>query len=177
MNYTIEKSIGIDAVIESVKSDLYDKLEETFPSAYIDGFGRVYRNRKEVGLVPEYRIDNEYRDVYLDDSKDILFSFLPAENSDSDDEYVFVNEAKVLFFVNLERLYGQYLDAQIHREVVSTLREISKRRYVVNTVEVGIDNALSGFYTQSLKQADYAPWHFFAVGIRLFFNLNDSCNG
>lgn len=177
MNYTIETSIGIDAVIESVKSDLYNGLEDLFPSAQIDAFGRVYRNRKEVGLVPEYRINNEYRDVYLDDSRDLIFSFLPSEESDTEDEFVFVNEVKVLFFANLGRLYGDYVDAQAHRDMVSKLRAISNRRYNITTVEVGIENVLSDFYTEALKAADIAPWHFFAVGIRLYYNLNDSCNG
>lgn len=172
MNYTLETSIGIDSVIESVKADVYDGLENIFPNAKIDAFGRVYRNRKDIGVVPEYLIDDEYRDVYIDDSKDILFSFLVSNTSETEDEWVFANEVKIIFFLNLKRLYGQYIDSKAHMEIVDLLRSLSKRRYAVKSVETGIDNVLSGFYTEKIKNADISPWHFFSVGVRMYYNLN-----
>ena len=178
MLYTIEESIGIDAVIDSVKDDLYERLGAKFPNARIDGYGRIYRNeKKDFGVIPEYRIgQNEYIDVFLDDTKDITYSFIASENSDTDDEFIFQNEVKVVFFVNLNKVFGSYLDQKMHSEVVSMLRNIFYGRYEITGVQTGIDNVWNGFYRENISNADMAPWHCFAVVTNVYFNLN-KCYG
>lgn len=171
MLHTIEISTGIDAVIEKVKASLYAKLEEKFPSADIDGFGRVHRNRKEGGLVPEFRVGNEYTDVFLDDRKDVVFSFVTSEDSSTEDEFVFVNEVKLSFFLNLEKLYGQYLDAKAHEDLVSIVRSIARERYTITGIEVGVENVFEGFDVEQVKFGGIAPWHCFGINLDLYYNL------
>ena len=172
MLHTIEESIGIDAVIEKVKATVYSEMELKFPSARIDGYGRVYRNQREEGLVPEFRSGNEYKDVLLNDTKDVIFSFIPSEESTTEDEFVFVNEVKLAFFLNLNKLYGYYVDQRAQAELVSIVRNNARERYIVTGIETGVENVFNGFQIDKILWANIAPWHCFSISMEMFYNLN-----
>jgi hypothetical protein len=63
MNNLITNPVGIDKAIEALQISLYNELQ--LLNANVTGYGRVFRNAKDMGYVLETFIEgtNEYRDL------------------------------------------------------------------------------------------------------------------
>jgi len=173
MNFTTTSTVGIDTIIKSIQTDLYNLLIVKWVDD-IDAYGRVYRSSNKSGVVPIYYIsEKDYKDVYFNDSKSGQFFFITEENSLTNDEYLFTNNVKVVFMVNLNKVIGDGRQDELARlDVLNSLREISYRRYDITGIETGVKNVFQGFNTDKINKADINPLHTFCVNIKLEYDIS-----
>lgn len=172
MNYTTSTTVGIDTVIKSVQTELYDLLILKWVDD-IDGYGRVNRTDTGGGVVPRYYLsENDYKDVYYDDSKGGQFFFLTDEDSSTIDEDVYQNDVKVVFMVDLTRILGTGRRDELARtDVVKILRSISYNRFEIKGIETGVKNVFRGLDSEKVNKADINPLHTFCVKIKLSYYI------
>lgn len=174
MNITTASTTGIDTVIKDIQTDLYNYLVGKWTNN-IDGYGRVYINKKGNGNVAQFYVqDNDYKDVYLNDSKDGQFFFLTSDSVTTEDEYVYQCKAKVVFMVNLKNILGSgRQDEKARVQVIDYLRRVSHNRFIIEGYEIGVENVLRGLDTTNLTKADLQPLHTFSVNIKLYYHLTN----
>lgn len=177
MNFLATSTIGIDTVIKEIQTDLYDALLDRWQGS-LDGYGRVYKTDTGTGVVPRYYIsDNDYKDVYYDDSMSGVFFFLTEESSSTDDELLFENDTKVVFMVDLNQIIGEgRQDELARRDAVEILREISFQKFTITGIDTGVTNVFNGLDFSKIRKADINPLHTFCVNIRLQYYLTDKCD-
>lgn len=178
MNFTTTTTVGIDTVINSIQTDIYDALIERWLDD-IDGYGRVYKTDTGNGVVPRYYISsNDYKDVYYDDSRSGQFFFLTDEDSTTEDGgETYQNNAKVVFMVNLTKIIGDgRQDELARRDAVEILREYSFNKFTITGIETGVKNVFRGLDSEKVNKADINPLHTFAVKIKLNYYITDKCD-
>ena len=104
MNYIITNPKGIDSAIQKIQTLLYNKLNW---GDNIDVYGRVFENpAKTKGLVLEaYISNNEYKDVFFDDSKTASVFFIEDKKHTTDEGIRFSNKVQIVFMVDLKKAF------------------------------------------------------------------------
>lgn len=178
MNYTLTTTIGIDHVIQSVQTDIYEWLTAVWDYE-LDGYGRIYKNLKDGKYIPEYFIgDNEYKEVYFNDKVKGSFMFIVDEKNPTEDEMVYINDVKVVFMLNLGEIFPtetNRADSMAHRDAVQALRRFAFMKYSITGVETGVENVFRGFDTSKIDVIDIHPNHCFSVNLKLSYYLTDKC--
>lgn len=176
MNIITENTTGIDTVIKDVQIDLYNHLVNIWGDN-IQGYGRVYNNKVDNVKVAQYYVqDNDYKDVYFNDSNYANFFFLTSDNVTTEDEYVYQCNAKVVFMVNLNSILGVgRRDEKARVDAIDFLRRVSFNRFEIQGYDIGVDEVLRGFDVSKLKKADIHPLHTFSVNLKLYYNIS-KCN-
>ena len=169
---------------------MYNALP-SFWSGDIEGFGKVYKNIENSSdniptyyksskiFIPEVynSIKGNYEDVYYNNSKSCVFCFLIDDKDSTIDEIVFTNNVKVVFMVDLSKIYplqNERQDAKAQKDAVQALRDISGE-FIVNEVQRGIDNIFNEYTTSSMRFNDLQPLHAFSINIDLNYYLTDKC--
>ena len=191
-NNLLNEVFGIDNVIQSIQEELYAELSIIWKGD-IDGYGKVYRNPVNTGvdtpeayatskiITPEWfnPEKQDYEDVFYDDSKSCVFCFLIDDEDISNDEYIFNNKVKVVFMLDLNKIYDvvpQRLDTKSQVDAVQILRDISYSRYNVLGIERRIENIFRDFSTKVIKFDNMDKRHIFSVNLQLNYLINDKCN-
>lgn len=180
MNYTTTTTIGLDALIASVQTDLYNYIGTRW-SGTINGYGRVSKNKRaDRGEVAEWYLgDNEYQEVYFDDEFSGSFFFIDADKHETEDEHAYSASVKCVFMVDLKQVLPnetERSDAKARRDIVECLRKIAYGRYSITGIETGIDTIFQGLDQSDLKFMDIHPQHCFAVNLKILYYLKDQCN-
>ncbi|MFK7947854.1 MAG: hypothetical protein AB8G11_09700 [Saprospiraceae bacterium] len=177
MNFTTTSTVGIDTIIKSIQSELYDSLIERWVDD-IDGYGRVYKNETEKGIVPMHYIsENDYKDVYFDDSKSGQFFFITNDKTSTSDEFMFQNRVKVVFMVDLTKIIGEGRQDELARkDAIEILRNISYNRYTIIDVDKSLDNVFQGLNYDKVRKANINPLHTFSVNLNINYYINDKCD-
>lgn len=171
MNYTIENPKGIDKEIQRIQTALYNKiLWQNF-----DVYGRVHRNYQETkGLVPQAYIgNNEYRDVFTNDSKTATVFFIDDPEHKTENGFFYYNEIKIVFLVNLSKAkleVSHRADMEVEIEALKILQ--NHKIFDVSGIEKGIEKVFSGFNTDGIKLSDMQPYHVFAIIGKLKYTIN-----
>lgn len=175
MNYLKENNVGIDNPIKRLQVYLYDRIVSNFGLSDFDGYGRVYRNRKDNLFIPEAYVNNkEYKEVLLDDRNDGIMFFSPESNSTAYGSLV-IQKCDLIFSVNLDNLYGsnERKDEEFRQYVLSLLN-----LYVVDLGDKEIETDLNKVYEKYNGVASYfydmQNFHHFKIKINLKFN-NNTC--
>lgn len=175
MNYIASTTAGIDTVIASLQSEFYDLISTLWQGSF-NGYGRVYRNKKEGGIVPEwYAGEREYEPVYYNDAFAGNFFFIDGDSHPTSDEFCFTSDVKVCFMVNLEEILPDYTgraDAKAQEDIVRALRVFADERYSITGIEKGIENVFRGFDTSQIQFEDIHPMHTFCVNLKLAYYIN-----
>lgn len=183
MNNVTTSTIGIDTVIQSIQTTLYEQLTSEWCDN-IDAYGRVYRNvhRTDANpntIVPEWYIgNNEYKDVYYSDEFACVYTFIDDQNHTTNDEMVFSSNVKCVFMVDLSRIYLTEVgraDMKAQNDVIEVLRNNAFNRFTVTGITKGIRNVFQGFEQDGIKFTDTHPYHCFSIDIELFYYLTDKC--
>jgi hypothetical protein len=191
-NNLLNEPYGIDLLIQDIQKELYEELGLIWQGD-IDGYGKVYRNPVNTGLdtpeayatskiiTPEWfnAEKQDYESVFYDDNKSCVFCFLIDDKDDSDDEYIFNNNCKVVFMLDLDEIYGyvpQRQDSKSQVDAIRILRNISYNRYQVGGIERRIENIFREFSSKEVKFDNMDKRHVFAVNITLNYFINDKCN-
>ena len=176
MNYIANTTVGIDTVIASLQSEFYD-LISTLWQGEVNGYGRVYRNKGDNGIVPEwYAGEREYEPVYYDDMFAGNFFFIDGDSHPTSDEFCYTSDVKVCFMVNLAEILPNETgraDAKAQEDIVRALRAFAYERYTITGIEKGIENVLRGFDTSQIQFEDIHPKHTFAVNLKLAYYINN----
>lgn len=147
MIYTRTNPVGIDAVIQPLQESLYDLCESW---GDIDGFGRVYLNRKGDRIVPEhYNKDGEYREVLTNDMKVATYFFVESDVVSASGSCLSKNNVDLYFFVNVKEAkpdVGHYADEEVRLDVLRIAKDYFSQ--VESTVKG--ENALSEMTTEGL---------------------------
>lgn len=177
MNFTTTSTIGIDTVIQSIQTELYASLISRWVDD-IDGYGRVYVNKGDNGFIAQYYIaENDYKDVYYNDEKSGNFFFLTDKQSTTEDEYVYQNNTKIVFMLNLEKVVGSgRQDELVRRDVIELLRNISYNRFTINGIDTGVEDVFRGLNSDKVNKADINPLHTFSVNVSINYYLTDKCD-
>ncbi len=179
MNHLLTEAHGIDAAIKRLQSKLYRGLENLYENRKIEGYGKVYRvHEKGRDYLPKrYNVKTgDYEDVFWSDYHDVQFSFIPATESTTSDEVAFVNETKVVFSMDLEKLYPDFVgraDGLAQKEINALLRELSNSQ--VTGMQTGIDRVYQNYVFEKAHTDDMSKVHTFAILINLNFYLTDNC--
>ena len=180
MNYLLSNPVGIDKEIQAIQQYLYDNLLVSWGA--FDGYGRAYKNRKDLGFVAEvYKAKNEYLRASYDDSlnkKGIMF-FLESQDHTSGDGFKFKARVKICFMVNLEEigLTAERSDVVAQNEVAGFLNEHPTNQFSVTGIEKTVRNIFNGYeYTDIELETDMHPLHSFAIIGDLEYYLTEKCN-
>jgi len=175
MLYTKETPRGIDVPIQKFQEYLYANITDIWnidAEKDYDCFGRVYRNQKGAGYVPEVYIgNNNYRDAYFDDNKAAI-SFLGVEDVQKFKVKMTAN-VFLIFCVNLKTLYpdvNHRADEEAHRDAINLSgRTLGEFMGLVT----GIDSVFKGYDIKQIKYRDMHPMHCFRLNYLV--NYNDEC--
>lgn len=181
MNNVLTSPLGIDKEIQQLQVDLYDFLISRWVNN-LDAYGRVYKNKDENDdtVFPQYyKGEGEYKkDVYHNDEVSGTFFFIDADESTTEDGFVYVSVVKCVFMVDLKKILPNSVDRadqEAQRDVIEILRELSPGKFSIVEVQKGISNIFSGFDQVKIKDLDIQPYHCFSVNIKLSYNINDKC--
>ena len=134
MNNVLTSAEGLSAAIQTIQKELYDALP-SFWAGDIEGFGKVYKNiENSSNDVPTYYKSSKifipevynstkgnYEDVYYNDRKSCVFCFLIDDKDNTEDEMIFTNNVKVVFMVDLSKIYpsdSERQDGKAQKEVL-----------------------------------------------------------
>lgn len=171
MNYTITNPKGIDFTIQKIQNYLFEKLNW----GEINVYGRVYKNPSEQkGLMLEaYISNNEYKDVFTEDTKNANIFFVEDDIHPSKDGIIFTPKLKIVFMVNLKKAYpniAHRADIEAEMEAIELIRK--KTGFTFENLEKGIKQCLGEFYTEGIKLSDMHPYHTFAISGEIKYQLS-----
>jgi len=162
MNYTITDPKGIDFPIQKIQNYLFDKLNWGDIAVY----GRVHKNpsRQKGILLEAYIGNNEYKDVFTDDTKNANIFFVEDDVHTTKEGIIFSNKLKIVFMVNLKKVYPDIMhraDMEAEIKAIGIIRK--KPGFSFEKLEKGIQPCLGEFYTEGIQLNDMQPYHTFSI--------------
>lgn len=182
MNHTQTNTTGLNAVIKTLQTDIYTALDDKY-SFDIEGYGKVHRNPLNGDVIPEVwdETEQQYKEVYLDDSKPYSFCFIDNQEHTTDDFDVYVANMKIVVIVDLSQLdETSRVDSEAHRDFVDIVRSDTTGQFEMDkggSLLLGVDNVFTGFKTDQIVNDNMHPWHIFALQGRVRYELKTTCNG
>jgi hypothetical protein len=173
MNYLKENPKGIDLKIQKFQKLIYSKLNW----GDINCYGRVYKNISNTDKVVAevYVGNNEYKDVFTDDTKNANIFFVEDDNHKTTNGFVFTTKLKIVVICNLKKLYPsvtERADLEPELELVRIFQYLPSFNFL--SLEKGVKQCLSEFYTENIKVSDMQPLHIFAITGEINYTI--SCN-
>jgi hypothetical protein len=175
-NFNNYPAKGIDHKIKLIQNAL--ALHLGFEG--VDYYGRVQKVLSKDGktFVPEVHISNsERKEVFYDDRKapgGNVF-FIDDDNHTSKDGKLFVAKMKIVFMLNLNKLYPgkpYRQDSEVQDLCIKLVEKIKALQ--VTGLEKGLKNVLKDFNIDNIKLSDMQPYHTFSINgdLKYIFNCN-----
>ena len=164
--------IGIDVNISRLVTDYTNNL---WTGADVDFFGRVYRNNRNDGIIPEvYDQDNRYIEVLQNDNKagTVFFDWINPTQITGTKSLATV---WIHFAVNLSELYPtetanhERADEYAHADAI---KWTNKSGFRVTGLVTGFD-AFSQFELTEQNKDDMQPYHLFRLETEVLFNYQN----
>jgi len=157
---------GIDILIDRLITRFENYL---YTSNDCEFNGRIFRNVKQDGIVPEVFENGEYRDVLLNDNKDLTCFFDVQPNETYDFHYV--SEVWVCFSVNLSNLHAgvsERATEYVHENVIKQIKKIGGWKVT------GLVRGLPAFadYARVKPSDDLHDYYLFRVNCEVKYPLN-----
>jgi hypothetical protein len=192
MNNILTAPLGIDESLQDIQILLHEEVSKIWLGD-IDGYGRIYRTPLNSGadtpeayatskvITPEWfnAEKQNYESVYFNDNKSTTFCFLTSEDDNTEDEYVFSNNVKVIFMSDLDKIYPnvpQRQDSKQEVEAIEILNSISYNRFKITGVERRIENIFREFSSKELKYENMNKHHVFSINITLNYTIANKSN-
>lgn len=169
---------GIDVEIQDMQKDFYKELTEKYKFENVDGYGRLYRQERTAGVFPEWYNSNtgEYEIIYLDDTKDIIFSFIDGDDHTTKDGIVYVAPVKIVFWFNLNAITAnEYRDSEAQRIASTILNTEVFTTFTHDRLQKGLKKVYSGFQINDIRFDDKQPYTVFSLNINLTYRLTKKC--
>lgn len=174
MNYLKENTTGIDTPIKGLQTYLYDSLVCDWSLDRFDAYGRVYKNKRDSKIVPEYYENNrEYKEVLLDDTRDGIMFFSPSDITNAYGDLL-IQECDIIFTFNLKSLsYSNEREDEEVRQRVLFLLNSYPRKQEVKQIITGLKNVYSDYNGVQEYFYDMQDFHHFKITLELRFNNNN----
>lgn len=177
MNNQTVGAVGINAVIELIKDDIYQDLYDRWNNS-LNAYGRMYRLPDQNSWKPSWYVgDREYKEILMDDQKCIMY-FEVGDKDSSEDGLVFRSPCKIVFMVNMELAFPNSTirsDGEIQRDVIEILRENAHERFQITGIERSLNRIFGGMSKDVFQNFNDQPYFAFAVEIDLDYYLTDKC--
>ncbi|OCB77955.1 hypothetical protein [Flavobacterium crassostreae] len=171
MNYNNYPKTGIDNKIKIMQDVLFQHLG--FEN--VDFYGRVQKivNKEGKGLSPQISISNTERKEVLYDDRNApggsIFFVDNDEHTTTDGDRFFA-KVKVVFMLNLNKvasIKNYRSDSEIQQNAIDLLKKL--KAIEITAIEKGIENVLSDFNTDQIKEYDIQPYHTFSINGNLYY--------
>lgn len=175
VNYNTYIDDGIDFRIKLIQDALFKSCGFT----NVDFYGRVQKvlSKDLKSLTPEVQtIGLERKEVFYDDKNAPGGNVFFVEEDDKHttrDGIVFVAKIKIVFMLNLEKIYPnetRRTDSQVQDHCVKLIKRI--KGIEITAIEKGIKNILKDFNTENIKLNDMQPFHIFSINGNLKYMFN-----
>ena len=176
MNYLRENPVGIDLEISRIQTALYDNIVERWNLQDFKGYGRVYKNKKNDLIIPEYYVsEKEYEDVLLDDRLNGIMFFSPSDNAEVYGDLI-VQNCDVIFTFNLKCLEfsNEREDEKIRQLILGWLDDYKSNKGFIKQIKTGLTNVYNDYNGVANYFYDMQNYHHFKVTLELRFN-NKKC--
>lgn len=174
MNYLKENTTGIDTPIKGLQVYLYDNIVDSFGLNKFDAYGRVYRNKKNSKVIPEYYVKKkEYKSVLLDDRKDGIMFFSPSDTAQVNGNSL-IQDCDILFTVNLSKICcdeGRQ-DEEFRQRVLFLLNNYTRRQEVTQ-IQTGLNNVYRDYDGVADYFKDMQSFHHFKITLNIRFSNNN----
>jgi hypothetical protein len=165
MNHNSYPAIGIDKKILLIQN----KLSSDLGFSDLQYYGRAHKAVQKDGktILPEcYLNGKDGQEVYFSDIGDSAGNvfFLDTEDHSSKNGTMFTANIKIVFMLNLLKLYGQKTyraDSEVQDHCVKFINKLTNIR--VTGVSKGVNNVLKDYSTAGVKFNDVHPFHIFSV--------------
>lgn len=177
MIYTKYRPVGIDVWIQDMQQDLYDYLQDVWQltADEYNCYGRVYRNRKDSGYVPEvFTNNNDYKELLLDDSVTVHSFFGIGSNITIDNYKSQTADVHLVFFINLAKIKPQMAraDVEARRDVLEMLK-YEMHQFIMKSEVTGVERVLQeypGLSKTDMVKFDTHPWHCFRYNMQCTYD-------
>lgn len=181
--------VGIDIPIQAAQKQLHRHIVKALAledDASIAVYGRVYRNKMDNGYIAEaYVGDNEYKEVYMDDSLSLISFFgistevsSKIQNRADVHLIVFGDLSKLNLKDRLGALVVHRADEELRQMAYKGLGKMSYSM-TYDGFELGVENVLRDYpgtlRDNRLKHVDMHPFHCFRLNYTLTYDPNKVC--
>lgn len=170
MNYLKTNTVGVDKPIKDLQEYLYNSLVDRWDFNDFDAYGRVYKNKKENFVYPEYYSgDKEYLEVLLDDRKDGIMFFSTSDTTTVNGNSL-VQDCDIMFSINLNSFsQSERMDEEVRQNVVYALNNYYNR-FETKEVVTGLVNVYRDYNGVANYFFDMQDFHHFKVTIELRYS-------
>lgn len=175
MNYLKENTVGVDTKIKEYQEYLYDAIVKDWCLQNFDGYGRVYKNKRNDKIVPEYYVNaKEYKEVLLDDSRDGIMFFSPSDYIENN-QSLSIQKCDIMFTFKMSGLGSNQTrqDEEIRTYIVNKLNDFWDTNGKTKTV-TGLKNVYSDYSGVSEYFKDMQEYHHFKISLELRYQ-NTNC--
>lgn len=173
-NHQLEDPQGVDFAIQRLQNFLFKNLSWE----NVEMFGRVDKvpnpENKTAFKPYAYYSGIDYRPVVRDDKFNANVFFVPADRATTKEGILFTIEIKVVFMVNLAKLYPGYAgraDQLAQKEANEAIK--AQSAFSVTSIGTGLKESLGEFDIEDLKFTNMHPNHVFCITGNL--NYHSSC--
>lgn len=176
MNHELQNPTGIDIEIKRVQKKIYNKLKPYLSD--INGYGRVYKNLKDDGFIPETFISGiEYNPVFSGEKSRFFFVKGRTRTDEQGSSYV-ESDVTIYFSLNLRELSeSQRMDEQVLAYCHEAVRTSS---FICKSIDQGVEEFVNDFKMlfkdkTNVKVSDFQPYHVFKMSGVIRYNLKNKC--
>lgn len=172
MNYLRQNPVGVDSEIQRIQYKLYSEITKYWQLDDFNGYGRVYKNKRDKLIIPEYYVSNkEYEDVLLDDKLNGIMFFSPSDTTQVNGTLL-TQDCDLIFTFNLRSLgiSNEREDEKARQVVLSILNNYDARQDFVKQTKTGLTNVYEDYNGVANYFYDMQDFHHFKVtlGLRYF---------
>jgi len=176
MNYPKTNTSGIDSTIKHLQTYLHDNLTRLWSVPKFDVYGRVYKNKRDAKVFPEYYLGGkEYKEVLLDDTRDGILFFSPSDFTDVIGRSL-ITDTDLIFSVNLKNIGSNFerQDEEIRLDVLNLLSNYTRKQEVKRII-IGLNNVYQDYNGVAEYFKDMQEYHHFKITLELRYS-NNKCN-
>lgn len=171
MIYGNDTLYGLDTKVRLIQRVLDKKLPLRWYGD-ISIYGVIQETTKDGNRIPEvYTGNNEYKELYIDDSKAALICFKIEQRKV--EGHTHSASVDIIFNTVLQRIIGTNTrDAE--KVLMEAYNILKKCGYVNNitAIKQGIDQVYAGFYTANILNKDMEPYFIFSITCEVTYHSN-----
>jgi len=171
--YQTEEPKGVDFAIFKLQNFLFNALNWE----NVELFGRVDKvpnGEEKTALKPyAYYSGTDYNPVVRDDKFAANIFFVLADRANTQQGISFTVEAKIVFMVDLDRLYPNAAGRADHLAQMDVVKALKgQTNFLVTSLGNGLRECLGEFDTEDIKFTNMAPNHIFCITGNLSYQIS-----
>ena len=174
MNCIKTDTLGVDTPIKRIQTLLHDVLSVEWNLSKLDVYGRVYNNKRNNNIIPEYYLGNkEYKEVLLNDNREGII-FFNIGDSHVLEGNEFTVDCEIIFSLDLEAINGNEYrsDTEVHMQCFELVKRF-KSIFDFKSIETGLENVYSNYRgVESYFKGMQVYHHFKIIGKITYTNTN-----